>query len=101
MLATSLAVAVAFQPLVGVPAANAYFASDYASETVTESVQALKDASGNSEETFKAYETIAGIITEGKGVGGQVNYREYNIIYDINRVGGNRRILVRQASHTS
>jgi hypothetical protein len=79
MVATSLAVAVAFQPLV--PAANAYFASDYASETVTLVVKSLNEASGDSEGTFKAYETIAAIITEGKGVGGSVNYREYCTYY--------------------
>jgi hypothetical protein len=75
MLATSLAVAVAFQPLV--PTANAYFASDYASDTVTAVVKSLKEGSGNVEATFNAYETLAAIITEGKGVGGSVNYREY------------------------
>lgn len=53
---------------------QAYVPTDYASETVQQTLQALKDASGNTEATFKVYENIAGIITEGKGVGGMVNY---------------------------
>ena len=55
-------------------AAYAYIPSDYASETVTTVIQDLKKASGNGDETFKVYENIAGIITEGKGVGGMVNF---------------------------
>ena len=73
ILATAVTVA-ASNP---VPA-QAYVPSDYASETVQEAVQSLKNAAGNVEETFKAYENIAGIITEGKGVGGMVNYSEYS-----------------------
>ena len=56
--------------------ANAYYASDYASETVQTTVKDLKAAAGNVDETFKVYENVAGIITEGKGVGGMVNYRK-------------------------
>jgi len=52
----------------------AYDTSDYASETVQEVLQSLKTSSGNEEATFKTFENIAGIITEGKGVGGMVNY---------------------------
>lgn len=55
--------------------AQAYVPSDYASDTVQEAVQSLKDSSGNAESTFKVYENIADIITEGKGVGGMVNYK--------------------------
>jgi len=55
--------------------ANAYIPSDYASETVQTAIQDLKAASGKVDETFKVYESIAGIITEGKGVGGQINYK--------------------------
>lgn len=55
--------------------AVAYDASDYASDTVTAAVQSLKDARGNPELTVKAYENIAEIITEGKGVGGDINYK--------------------------
>lgn len=72
VLASSLAIA-ASNPL----AAQSYVPSDYASETVQEAVQALKAASGNIDGTFKAYETIAEIITEGKGVGGMVNYSKF------------------------
>eukprot|EP00339_Tiarina_fusa_P010371 CAMPEP_0117061000 /NCGR_PEP_ID=MMETSP0472-20121206/42437_1 /TAXON_ID=693140 ORGANISM="Tiarina fusus, Strain LIS" /NCGR_SAMPLE_ID=MMETSP0472 /ASSEMBLY_ACC=CAM_ASM_000603 /LENGTH=246 /DNA_ID=CAMNT_0004779445 /DNA_START=101 /DNA_END=841 /DNA_ORIENTATION=+ len=70
ILATSLAIA-ASTPL----PAQAYIPSDYASETVQTAIKTLKDASGNVDETFKAYEMIAGIITEGEGVGGMVNYK--------------------------
>ena len=56
--------------------ANAYYASDYASETVQTTVKDLQAAAGNVDETFKVYENVAGIITEGKGVGGMVNYRK-------------------------
>jgi hypothetical protein len=69
ILATSLAIA-ASNPL----PAQAYIPTDYASETVQKAVQALNDASGNVDETFKAYEMVAGIITDGEGVGGMVNY---------------------------
>jgi hypothetical protein len=62
--------------LVGSPASSpAYEDADYASETVQSAVQSLKDASGNSEQTFKSYENVADIITEGKGVGGTINYK--------------------------
>ena len=54
--------------------AFAYIPSDYASETVTTVIQDLKSASGKNEATFNVYENIAGIITEGKGVGGMINY---------------------------
>jgi hypothetical protein len=57
-------------------AAPAYEASDYASETVTQAVKSLNDAQGNADSTFSAYENIAAIITEGKGVGGSINYSE-------------------------
>lgn len=56
--------------------AHAYDSSDYASETVTQAVNSLKDARGNADATFKAYENVAAIITEGKGVGGSINYRK-------------------------
>jgi hypothetical protein len=57
------------------PAAVAYSSSDYASETVTGVIESLKAAKGNVADTFKAYEDIQAIITEGKGVGGSVNYQ--------------------------
>jgi len=52
---------------------NAYEDSDYASETVTETVQIVKDATGNVGATFKAFEGINDIVTEGRGVGGAIN----------------------------
>ena len=78
LAAAVMASALTFQPI---EAAHAYQASDYASETVQEAVKILKDASGNKEETFKAYESIAAIITEGKGVGGQINYRKWYVVH--------------------
>ena len=76
ILATSIATAVlstATTTINPLPV-GAYVDSDYASETVQAAVQKLKDSSGNIEETFKTYETIADIITEGTGVGGMINY---------------------------
>ena len=58
--------------------ANAYIPSDYASETVQTAIKDLKAASGNAKSTFDVYEGIAAIITEGKGVGGQINYSKYS-----------------------
>lgn len=55
-------------------AAMAYESTDYASETVTQVISELKNAQGKTAETFKAYEDVAAIITEGKGVGGAINY---------------------------
>mmetsp|Transcript_32282 Transcript_32282/g.41697 ORF Transcript_32282/g.41697 Transcript_32282/m.41697 type:complete len:270 (+) Transcript_32282:120-929(+) len=55
-------------------AANAYEESDYASETVTTVVQRLKSSTGSIDDTFLALEDVAKIITEGKGVGGQLTY---------------------------
>lgn len=55
--------------------AMAYDPSDYASETVQSTIKALKDSAGNAEETYKVYEEMNSIITEGKGVGGAINYK--------------------------
>lgn len=55
--------------------AVAYNPGDYASDAVVTAVQSLKDSSGNVEQTFKTYESIASIITEGRGVGGIINYK--------------------------
>ena len=70
IVAASLMVA-ASQPL----PAQAYSTSDYASDAIQEVVKQLNDASGNVDDTFKAFESVAAIITEGKGVGGMVNYQ--------------------------
>ena len=70
VVATTVWMAASF-PLLPV---SAYDTSDYASETVQEVLQSLKTSSGNEDATFKTFENIAGIITEGKGVGGMVNY---------------------------
>jgi len=71
--AAALASAVAFSPLLDGPA-NAYDPSDYASETVTAAVTYLKEAEGDVSKSFQAFEEIAAIIAEGKGIGGSVNY---------------------------
>ncbi|CAJ1951868.1 unnamed protein product [Cylindrotheca closterium] len=69
-LAASLTVA-ASNPL----PAQAYSSSDYASDTVQDVVTTLKQNRGNMDGTFQAYESIAEIITQGKGIGGMVNYK--------------------------
>jgi hypothetical protein len=71
--AAALASAVAFIPALDGPA-NAYDPSDYASETVTAAVTSLKEAEGDASKSFEAFEEIAAIIAEGKGIGGSVNY---------------------------
>lgn len=53
---------------------EAYIPTDYASETVTAAVQSLKEAP-NVDSLVKAYENVAEIITEGKGIGGQINFQ--------------------------
>ena len=80
--AAIVASTLAFAPLIATPPAGAYESSDYASETVTAVVDSLKNAGSSSSETFKAFEDIAAIITEGKGVGGSINYSE--LFYCIN-----------------
>lgn len=62
-------------PSLGQTAAWAYDPSDYASETVQSTITGLKDSAGNAEETYKVFEEINSIITEGKGVGGALNYK--------------------------
>jgi hypothetical protein len=56
---------------------------------VTEAVNSLKDAAGDSETTFKVYEGIAAIITEGKGVGGSINYSKYSVSYNVGMTRSN------------
>eukprot|EP00559_Dactyliosolen_fragilissimus_P001900 CAMPEP_0184864716 /NCGR_PEP_ID=MMETSP0580-20130426/15904_1 /TAXON_ID=1118495 /ORGANISM="Dactyliosolen fragilissimus" /LENGTH=278 /DNA_ID=CAMNT_0027363619 /DNA_START=133 /DNA_END=969 /DNA_ORIENTATION=+ len=58
----------------GISTAMAYDDMDYASETVSEVVQSLKDSVGSVDKTFKVFEGLADIITEGKGVGGSLSY---------------------------
>jgi SNF family Na+-dependent transporter len=52
----------------------AFDPSDYASETVTQVITELRNSQGKTADTFKAFEDVAAIITEGKGVGGAINY---------------------------
>jgi hypothetical protein len=66
---------VLMSPLTPNNAAFAYTDTDYASETVQTTIKALKDAAGDPAATFKAYETLADIITEGSGLGGSVNFQ--------------------------
>lgn len=66
----------ATQSLVAAPtAAVAYEDLDAASETVQTVLKSLQEAGASSEKTFAAYENINSIITEGKGVGGNINYK--------------------------
>lgn len=69
-LAASVAIA-ATNPL----PAQAYSPNDYVSDTVQDVIATLKQSRGNMEGTFQAYESVAEIISEGKGVGGMVNYK--------------------------
>ena len=73
----ALGSAVALSPLGD---ANAYDPSDYASETVTAAVSSLKEAEGDAKKSFQAFEEIAAIIAEGKGIGGSVNYSKYYVV---------------------
>jgi len=42
-------------------------------DTVATVVQSLKDSSGDAAASFKVFESISEIITEGKGVGGMIS----------------------------
>lgn len=75
LIAIVLATLFTVTPLSPLQPANAYDASDYASDAVETVVKSLKDANGDENQIFRTYENIADIITEGKGVGGIVNYR--------------------------
>lgn len=44
-------------------------------DVVTNVVTSLKDSTGDAAATFKAFESISQIITEGTGVGGSINYK--------------------------
>eukprot|EP00540_Astrosyne_radiata_P022833 CAMPEP_0116837340 /NCGR_PEP_ID=MMETSP0418-20121206/8598_1 /TAXON_ID=1158023 /ORGANISM="Astrosyne radiata, Strain 13vi08-1A" /LENGTH=213 /DNA_ID=CAMNT_0004467211 /DNA_START=131 /DNA_END=772 /DNA_ORIENTATION=- len=70
LLACTLAVGTATMPT----PTQAYDPSDFASDAVLSAVQSIKDSAGNPEDTLKAFENVAEMITEGKGVGGAVNY---------------------------
>mmetsp|Transcript_942 Transcript_942/g.1492 ORF Transcript_942/g.1492 Transcript_942/m.1492 type:complete len:202 (-) Transcript_942:74-679(-) len=58
-----------------VPSAGAYEDTDYASDTVQNVIRSLQESKGDATKTFSAYEEIAAIITEGKGVGGEIDYK--------------------------
>ena len=75
LASTILVVALTLAPLAQQSAANAYDASDFASDAVEKVIKSLKDADGNQDQIFQTYENIADIITEGTGVGGTVNYK--------------------------
>uniref|UniRef100_A0A7S3V7P7 Uncharacterized protein n=1 Tax=Chaetoceros debilis TaxID=122233 RepID=A0A7S3V7P7_9STRA len=48
-------------------------------DTVETTIQALKDASGSVDASFKVFESINEIITEGKGVGGSLSAKGVNL----------------------
>ena len=52
-----------------------------AEDTVELVIQSLKDATGDATMSFKVFETINDIITEGKGVGGSLSYSKYQYQY--------------------
>ena len=54
---------------------QAAIVDDMAGDTVDTVLRSLKSASGNTQQTVQVYEEIAAIITEGKGVGGNINYK--------------------------
>lgn len=55
---------------------GAYTPTDVTStNTVQAAVTAIQQAVGDAEATAKAFESVAEIILEGKGVGGQINYQ--------------------------
>ena len=71
-LATTLAITSPLSPIT-TPNANA-INIDMGADTVTSMVQSINTAAGNKEETLKAFEELAAVITEGKGLGGDVSY---------------------------
>jgi len=77
--AIALGSALSFSPLAQPQASRAYEASDYASETVTTTVEKLRRSAGNIDESFRTFEEIAAIIAEGKGVGGSVSASGVNL----------------------
>lgn len=74
-LATTIAAMLLF-PITHTFTANAFDDTDYASETVTTTVKMIDNAAGNADQSFAAFEDVAKIITEGRGVGGNLNYGE-------------------------
>jgi hypothetical protein len=48
---------------------------DSSTDTVAAAIQSVRDSGNNVQALVKAYENIAEIITEGKGVGGAINYQ--------------------------
>jgi hypothetical protein len=49
--------------------------SDDSTDTVNNVVRQLKESTGDIDASFKAFENINDIITEGKGVGGSLSYK--------------------------
>ncbi len=49
-------------------------------DTVELVLQNLKDATGDTGKSFKVFETVNEIITEGKGVGGSLSYRKFVLV---------------------
>ena len=53
-----------------------YANDDYAADTVTTMIQSIKNSAGKKQETLAVFEDLAAVITEGKGIGGDVSYGE-------------------------
>ena len=78
LASVALVTALSFTPLAATTTSTiqpAFAYDDYASDTVQKAIQTLQNAYGNVDKTFDAYENIAEIIAEGKGVGGSVDYK--------------------------
>ena len=50
-------------------------------ETVETVIKSLQESSGNAAASFKTFESISDIITEGKGVGGMISSCKYLYLY--------------------
>eukprot|EP00586_Coscinodiscus_wailesii_P020156 CAMPEP_0172497010 /NCGR_PEP_ID=MMETSP1066-20121228/94748_1 /TAXON_ID=671091 /ORGANISM="Coscinodiscus wailesii, Strain CCMP2513" /LENGTH=268 /DNA_ID=CAMNT_0013269583 /DNA_START=144 /DNA_END=950 /DNA_ORIENTATION=- len=68
----ALATALTLSPLVATP--QTVIAYDSADDTIAAIIKRLEVTAGKPQESLKAFEEVATIITEGKGVGGDVSY---------------------------
>jgi hypothetical protein len=77
LAAAALCTVLATTALPTAPAAAAAYddSLDAASQTIEQVLTSLNEAAGDSDRTFAVYERINGIITEGAGVGGNINYK--------------------------
>ncbi len=55
--------------------------ADESELTVKNTITKLKEAQGNPDGTFSVFEDVAAMITEGKGIGGAINYRKSHVLW--------------------